>query len=193
MPTGSHPEPPADDAGAENSSASGSPWWSADDDTFADATPLFDGQRRRHPDEPPLIPPPPSVEDVGTPIGEALKLAGAVLRWSKESGLSDTLEQLAEEAAATLSEAISTPSPEDEGGIGTDSPKVTSIPLHRVQGSSADSEELVCDYCPLCRGVTMMRTVQPHMSQSVAEAMASMTSALNYAVEGFVRRYNGKS
>lgn len=191
MVTGSHSEPPAEDAGAEDSSSSGSPWWSAEDDAFSGATPLFDGQRRRHPDEPPLVPPPPTVDDVGSPIGEALKLAGAVMRWSQESGLSETLEQLAGEAASVLASAMADPTNE-AAPDGESAAKVTPLPLHRVPGSSTDDDtELVCDYCPLCRGVAMMRSVQPQMSQGISEAMASMTAALDYAVEGLVRRYNG--
>lgn len=188
MPSGSNPEPPRDD-GEEGAPKADSPWWSADDNSFSGATPLFDGQRRRHPDEPPVVPPPPKVGDVGSPIGEALKLAGAFVRWSQESGLSETLETLAQEAAGTLAEALAP----DESDDGDEGPReVHAIPLHRVRGDGSDgSDELVCDYCPLCRGVSMMRSVQPQMSQSVAEAMASMTAALNYAVDGFVRRYNG--
>lgn len=198
MPTGSTPEPPADDAGDDSPGTAGSPWWSAGDDSFAGATPLFDGQRRRHPDDPPLLPPPPHVGDVGSPIGEALKLAGAVLRWSQESGLGETLEQLAGEAAAVLADSLSADTTGDQADAGapSDPPtNVTSIPLHRI-GATEDGDEgteLVCDYCPLCRGMAMMRSVQPQMSQGVAEAMASMTAALNYAVEGFVRRYSGES
>ena len=186
-------EPPADDAGgseasAENSTGAseGKPWWSAGDDEFAGATPLFDGVKRPHPESEP--PPPPKPESVGTPIGEALKLAGAFMQWAEQSGLSDTIRDLAAEAATALDNA-GPQRPGDADEVGDEQPKtIPAVPLHSA--SSADGEQplLVCDYCPVCRGMEVMRTVQPQMSQGMAEAMASLTSALNYAVDGFVRR-----
>lgn len=160
------------------------PWWNAGDEEFAGATPLFDGVRRTRPDP---EPPPPRVDDVGSPIGEALKLAGAFMRWADESGLSDTLRELATEASAALSDSVSADT-SDGPQPGTGPNPIHAVPLHRIPGEDGEPPQLVCDYCPVCRGMEVMRSVQPQMSQGVAEAMASVTSALNYAVEGFVRR-----
>jgi len=193
---------------SEGGGGSASPWWSAEDDAYSGATPLF-GDRQRSSDDS-EVPPPPMPEDVGTPVAEALKLAGAVMRWSEQSGLTDTLKQLAAEAAVALAtETSSSDSPEpsrttpedasaesseqqaDAADDGTTN--VTPITLHRwATGDSgpdgAGEDVLVCDYCPLCRGLAVMRTVQPQVSGGLSEAMASLTAALDYAVEGFVRR-----
>lgn len=186
-------EPPADDAGGSEASAgqeipgdSEQPWWSAADDEFAGATPLFDGVKRPHPEsEPP--PPPPKNEPVGTPIGEALKLAGAFMQWADQSGLSDTIRDLAAEAATSLES--NSPPGDARSDAGPSAPRtVHAVPLHTATTGEGEQPLLVCDYCPLCRGMEVMRTVQPQMSQGMAEAMASLTSALNYAVDGFVRR-----
>lgn len=188
-------EPPAEDAGGSEASAekpsaesSDQPWWSAGDEEFAGATPLFDGVKRPHPDaEPP--PPPPKADSVGTPIGEALKLAGAFMQWADQSGLSDTIRDLAAEAASALENTSQTSEGEGTGKAGTKPPTtIHAVPLHTAPTGEGEQPLLVCDYCPLCRGMEVMRTVQPQMSQGVAEAMASLTSALNYAVDGFVRR-----
>ena len=189
-------EPPADDAGGSEASEqppeqpadqpSGQPWWRADDGEFAGATPLFDGVKRPHPDaEPP--PPPPKSEPVGTPIGEALKLAGAFMQWAEQSGLSDTIRDLATEAVNALENSGRPDSPTDEPEASKPT-TIHAVPLHTAAGAEGEQPLLVCDYCPVCRGMEVMRTVQPQMSQGVAEAMASLTSALNYAVDGFVRR-----
>lgn len=184
-------EPPADDAGGSESSEhnspsepAGQPWWRADDDEFAGATPLFDGVKRPHPEAEP--PPPPKAEPVGTPIGEALKLAGAFMQWAEQSGLSDTIRELATEAASALQDN-GTPGDSDEGSPEEPRP-IHAVPLHTATAADGEQPLLVCDYCPLCRGMEVMRTVQPQMSQGVAEAMASLTTALNYAVDGFARR-----
>lgn len=186
-------EPPADEAGGsegstpadpDSQSDPGEPWWKAGDEEYAGATPLFDGVRRTRPDP---EPPPPRVDSVGSPIGEALKLAGAFMRWADESGLSDTLRELASEAATALAEDVDAPTSANPRPEGDPTP-IHAIPLHQIPGKEGEPPQLVCDYCPLCRGMEVMRSVQPQMSQGVAEAMASVTSALNYAVEGFVRR-----
>lgn len=169
------------------------PWWSADDDEFAGATPLFDGERRSRPGEDQADSGPAedsadgfagAESDVGTPIGEALKLAAAVAEWSQKSGLTDTLKELAAEAADALASARTAESPEAPEGARI---------LHIVTGEGDDQGDptmpiVVCDYCPLCRSVGVMRTVRPQMSQGLAEAMASLTSALNTAVESFAER-----
>jgi hypothetical protein len=187
-------EPPAEDAGGSEASAGNpsdssaeQPWWSADDEEFAGATPLFDGVKRPHPDaEPP--PPPPGPDAVGSPIGEALKLAGAFMQWAEHSGLSDTIRELAAEAATAL-EDVGQAGETPDNQTGQSRPRtIHAVPLHTAAGAEGEQPILVCDYCPLCRGMEVVRTVQPQMSQGVAEAMASLTSALNYAVDGFVRR-----
>lgn len=164
------------------------PWWSAEDDAFADATPLFEGDRQPELDVdaavPPPSPPPAAAEPVGTPIGEALRLAAALAEWSNQSGLTDTLKELAAEAADALAEGaqVAADGDWDDAGAG---------PTAAGPGPTAaapDEPHLVCDYCPLCRSVEVMRHVQPQVSQGLAEAMASLTAALNVAVEGFAAR-----
>lgn len=194
MATSHSSEPPAEDAGGSEASderpaadSPDQPWWSAGDEEFAGATPLFDGVKRPHPDEEPP-PPPPRPESVGTPIGEALKLAGAFMQWADQSGLSDTIRDLAAEAATALDNADQSRS-QDGVPPGNEKPTpIHAVPLHSAFTGEGEQPLLVCDYCPLCRGMEVMRAVQPQMSQGVAEAMASLTSALNYAVDGFVRR-----
>lgn len=194
MPESHSSEPPADDVGGSEASAeapgttsSERPWWSAGDEEFAGATPLFDGVKRPHPDSD-VPPPPPKPESVGTPVGEALKLAGAFMQWAEQSGLSDTIREIAAEAATAL-ENTGGPSPDADDDSSSERPRtIHAVPLHAASGAEGEQPLLVCDYCPLCRGMEVMRTVQPQMSQGVAEAMASLTSALNYAVDGFVRR-----
>lgn len=165
-----------------------SPWWNADDDNFAGATPLFDGDRRPHPEgerviPPPPPPPPPAGEPAGSAIGEALRLAVAVAEWSNQTGLTDTLRQLAAEAAEALTEPAA-----DADAASDDATAAAGATPRREPLSLAAEPQMVCDYCPLCRGVEVMRHVQPQVSQGLAEAMASLTEALNVAVEGFAAR-----
>ncbi|MFI0431728.1 MAG: hypothetical protein ACH36H_01135 [Candidatus Nanopelagicales bacterium] len=153
------------------------PWWSADDEEFAGATPIFGGEsegaaapdgasadedtaedsRARAGDQQP----------VGTAIGEALKFAAALTAWSEQSGLTDTLKTIAAEAAEALNDPAAEAAP-------------TVAPVF-----DAHSTVVVCDYCPVCRGMDVLRQVQPHLAQGLAEAMSSLTQALNLAVDSF--------
>lgn len=166
------------------------PWWSADDEQFSGATPLFEngeddeaaeGNAPAAGDESADAGAEAAPDDAdsdagttadagsaaGTPIMEALRLAAAVAAWSNETGLTDTLRELAGEAAEQL-----TANPSDALPL-ADAPVVGS------------QHEATCDYCPLCRSVAILRVVQPQMAQGVAEAMAGLTEALEAAVEGF--------
>ncbi len=167
------------------------PWWRSDDETFAGATPLFPREERGDTDQPKgesadspeggsagpsagrsASDATPDDYGVGSAIAEGLKLAAAVSAWSNASGLTDTLRSIATEAT----EALTT--------LETDDPPTSA-------SSEAPEEiphESVCDYCPLCRGLDVMRTVQPQMSRGMAESMASLTSALNFALESLASR-----
>ncbi len=144
------------------------PWWSAGDEEYAGATPMFEG------DEGPAeesAPPGPSASaeapPVGSAIGEALKFAAALTAWSEQSGLTDTLKTIAAEAA----EALNAPdAPPADAAAPLLEPHTTVV---------------VCDFCPVCRGMDVLRQAQPHLAQGLAEAMSSLTQALNLAVESF--------
>lgn len=175
-----------------------SPWWSADDERFAEATPLFGDARRSPQDEGSetaeepgdatgSLPPPGAT--AGSPIAEALRLASAVSAWSNQSGLTDTLRQIAGEATETLAAMAS--------DVTAPAPSSAEPPVSEAADAAEPSDrpdpqwyahQSVCDYCPLCRGLEVMRTVQPQMSQGVAESMASLTAALNYALESLAAR-----
>lgn len=169
-------------------SDSAEPWWNADDAAFAGATPIFD-------DEQPSAPPPPDAgsesaappfTEAGSPVMEALRLASAVADWSRESGLSDTLRVLATDVAASLADstAVTTEgSDEQEEAEGArPQPTLRLIPPSSEQDSAGHAA--TCEYCPLCRGMDVMRTVQPQLAAGIAEAMASLTAALNLALAG---------
>lgn len=169
------------------------PWWSANDEQFAGATPLFDGSDAEGAESAAAGSAPSDASadgsgSAGSAITEALRLAAAVTAWSNESGLTDTLREIANEATETLSAMAS-------GGETTseDGSTASTSAANDTQPSSADSQQwfahqTVCDYCPLCRGLDVMRTVQPQMSQGLAESMASVTTALNSALESLAAR-----
>lgn len=166
------------------------PWWSADDEQFSGATPLFEGGADADATDgaeaaegagtgsdesgadatadagSSTTSTPPS-GSAGTPVMEALRLAAAVAAWSNETGLTDTLRELAGEAAEQLSASTA----------------AGELPL--ADATPTATHEATCDYCPLCRSVAILRVVQPQMAQGVAEAMAGLTEALEAAVEGF--------
>lgn len=170
-------------------SDSAGPWWNADDAAFAGATPIFD-------DEQPSAPPPPDAggesapppfTEAGSPVMEALRLASAVADWSRESGLSDTLRVLATDVAASLADsAVQTTEDTDEPAEMAEEARPQ--PTLRLIEPSAEQDTAghatTCEYCPLCRGMDVMRTVQPQLAAGIAEAMASLTEALNLALAG---------
>jgi hypothetical protein len=176
------------------------PWWRSDDETFAGATPLFEGEPRGGAEQSAGFSTGGATGDdsaVGSAISEGLKLVAAVSAWSDASGLTDTLRTIAAEAT----EALATLNPDDTAPTeaapsetaATDGPESPAAAGEESATAHADApqplpHESVCDYCPLCRGLEAMRVVQPQMSQGVAESMASLTSALNYALESLASR-----
>lgn len=179
------------------------PWWSADDSAFVGATPIFESSD----DQPtpaddsadgPDTTTRPDMSAAGSPVMEALRLASALSEWSRESGLSDTLRALASEAASSLSDAglVATETPdEDSGGDGASREDQQRTPLRLVDppaGYEGGAHESTCEYCPLCRGLDVMRTVQPQLATGIAEAMASLTEALTAALTGLTERQGGR-
>lgn len=165
------------------------PWWNAGDDKFAGATPLFEGERApadSAAEEEPTDSAPPGADgaesadtsaegSADSPIMEALRLAAALSAWSEQSGLTETLRGLAAQAGEQLGSLAD-----------TDNPVLHLVTEeHDEGGPSAGS---TCAYCPLCRGVDILRVVQPQVAQGVAEAMASLTTALNAAVASFAEQ-----
>ncbi len=148
----------------------------------------------------------------GSPIMEALKLASALADWSQQTGLTDTLKALAAEAAESLSAQASTPEAPDGPGsaaepqaadstdVGDDTegtdPGLSRILGHLWEVPTSDDESgsaaSSCEFCPLCRGLDVMRTVQPQVAVGLAEAMASVTEALNTAVVAFTDNQRNK-
>lgn len=205
---------PADDRGQAGhpEQADDLPWWLAGDATYAGARPLFDPAAA--PEAQGEVPTdhqstdgdsgtprnarnqvPPSADAAGSTIAEALKFAGAVAAWSNETGLTDTLKSLWEEAtesmAATAQSAAGAPKSdaEPEAQDATTGPEQTGQddappPVHlRIVTSPTDETPTTCDFCPLCQGYEVLRQVQPQMSEGLAEAMASLTAALNLALD----------
>ncbi len=148
------------------------PWWSAGDDEYAGATPMFEGAAAEEPgDEPGAPTGPGEAPQVGSAIGEALKFAAALTAWSEQSGLTDPLKTIAAEAADALS---------DPDGAAAAASEAAEVPL-----LDPHTTVVVCDFCPVCRGMDVVRQAQPHLAQGLAEAMSSLTQALNLAVESF--------
>ena len=191
------------------------PWWRAGDAMYAGARPLFDpAAPPQAPDEPDADETPtaesstttgsgqrqsaPTPDSAGSTITEALKFASAIAAWSNETGLTDTLQSLWEEAAVAMTSAAATAAPADNphDSAAADTPAHTGDradetrsadappPVHlRIVDSDDESTAVTCDFCPLCRGYDVLRQVQPQMSEGLAEAMASLTAALNLAID----------
>lgn len=200
----------------------GGPWWNAGDSEFSGATPLFqhDGSPaaaaepdaeaaagREHAAAGNDTDPTSSDSGAGSPIMEALRLASALADWSEQTGLTDTLKALAAEAAESLSAQASTTAAPDGPESTADTEEVAddidgSDPgpsrtlghLWEVPSSDDDSGSTgsSCEFCPLCRGLDVMRTVQPQVAVGLAEAMASVTEALNTAVVAFTVNQRNK-
>lgn len=190
-PQGAAAPEPADDRGQAGhpEQADDLPWWLAGDATYA-GPPLFDpaaapeahgeeatdhesvdgdsgaprGDRNQVP---------PHADAAGSTIAEALRFAGALAAWSNETGLTDTLKSLWEEAtesmAATSESAAGAPGsgakPEGQGT--TEGPEQADRddappPVHlRIVTSQTDDPPTTCDFCPLCQGYEVLRQVQP--------------------------------
>lgn len=186
-------------------STSDLPWWLAGDATYAGARPLFDPvaaaesgeQDHEGADEGGDNTPPTGSDSPGTSIAEALRFASALAAWSNETGLTDTLKALWEEAATSMvaaSMATAGPAdsePDGDEATGTDATGTETSedatdppPIHlRIVPDDAGTTPTACEFCPLCRGYEAMRHVQPQMSEGLAEAMSSLTAALNLAID----------
>ncbi len=140
---------------------------------------------------------------VGTATQEAVRLAAAVASWASRTGLSDTMRGIAEQTAGSVRAAAArasaagqtdagqwgddTEEPADESGSA-----VLEAELLDDESRDADGEEdqprvvyeSTCDYCPVCQGMTLLRTVSPEAAEGMAEALAAVTDAVKQAVEG---------
>lgn len=182
------------------------PWWNAGDSEFSGATPLFqrddgsaeadaaaeaaaagEGYARRSNDSDPAAE---SDSGAGSPIMEALKLASALADWFQQTGLTDTLKALAAEAADSLATQSST-ADESESPRPTEDQR-SAVPTVGDDENAEHTAGTSCEFCPLCRGLDVMRTVQPQVAVGLAEAMASVTEALNTAVFAFTVNQRNK-
>ena len=177
------------------------PWWSADDEEYSGATPIFsDGpdatdateaadsadsaDHKSAGDEDPrprrTENPRPDWPPTGSAITEALRLAAALSSWSQQTGLTDQLKGLAGEAGAVLAAraaaaGLGNLSGGGAGGVDSDEGEDDTADFALEGGST-------CEVCPLCRGVDLLRAVQPQLADGVTEAMASISFALESAL-----------
>jgi hypothetical protein len=93
-------------------------------------------------------PDPPEREPVGTVAEEAAKLLGAMGDWAREHGTPGWTDGLA-------------------GGWGA--------LAHDVDEHIANGED--CRYCPLCRGIQVVRAASPEVRDHLASAISSLAQA----------------
>lgn len=161
------------------------PWWSADDEEFSGATPIFsDSEDAAGESTPRTDPPEPgagsSRPGTGSPVAEALRLAAAVSSWSQQTGLTDQLKDLAGEAGAVLAMRAATAAAAASADQDDESDDDTS--RGAATSDFAVEHGSTCEVCPLCRGVDLLRAVQPQLAEGVTEAMASISFALETAL-----------
>lgn len=139
---------------------------------------------------------------VGTAAQEAVRLAAAVASWASRTGLSDTMRGIAEQTAGSVRAAARAAAAGSEGGgrrAEGDEYAASGPPDSVGDGDQIDDGEEVdddegeeprivyestCDYCPVCQGMTLLRTVSPEAAEGMAEALAAVTDAVRQAVEG---------
>ncbi|MGV1036518.1 MAG: hypothetical protein ACOYD0_05770 [Candidatus Nanopelagicales bacterium] len=138
---------------------------------------------------------------VGTAAQEAVRLAAAVASWASRTGLSDTMRGIAEQTAGSVRAAAAraaTAGQEDQEQCNDDTEDAADAADDADQ-SILDAEfldeddeqeeprviyESTCDYCPVCQGMTLLRSVSPEAAEGMAEALAAVTDAVKQAVEG---------
>lgn len=112
---------------------------------------------------------------VGTAAQEAIKLAAAAAEWASKTGLTDAIKGLADQSAMGVRMATKA------AHAGTD------IPEWRPGTNDADlgheHDPAVCDYCPVCQGMNMLRSVSPEAANSAAEALSAVTLVIRQAIE----------
>ena len=125
----------------------------------------------------------PNPADVGSAAQEAVKLAAAVAQWADQTGLTQTLKGIAEQAAVSVQTAAraattttAAPSDSDESA---------------GEGTSGSHDSTTCDNCPICQGVDFIKTVSPEAASGINDALAAVTTAIRQAVDGLTPAGDG--
>lgn len=161
-------KPAADKHESDETASQEPPWW------YANA----DGEE------------PPNPVDVGTAAQEAVKLAAAVAQWAEQSGLSDTLRGIAEQAAAgvrTAAQAASAAgSTDDDVDVVFEEPGEPPAGAAGTAGAAqgAQHARTTCDTCPICQGIDIVKTMSPEAANGITDALAAVTTAVRQAVDG---------
>ena len=136
----------------------------------------------------------PNPVDVGTAAQEAVKLAASVAAWAEQSGLSDTLRGIAEQATVSMRAAARTASSATTArDVDDDVDVVFEAPGEPPQSSQTEGHEsqaeyperTTCDSCPICQGMDLIKTVSPEAANGITDALAAVTAAVKQAVDGF--------
>jgi hypothetical protein len=145
----------------------------------------------------------PEISPVGTAAQEAIKLAAAVSEWASRTGLSDALAGIAVQTAMGVREAAAAAADvvgEGQGDAGADADAAADAGAANEDdaASKEDPEEgteaptaepqaehtiTTCDYCPVCQGIKLLRTVSPDAATGVAEALSAVTDVIRAALD----------